>query len=338
MKAIDQTLGKLLDRVDLEGNEVREAMREIMAGEVSQVKLAAWLVALRMKKETAIEIAGCAEVMRENAVMIKCDSPNPVDLAGTGGDGANTFNISTCASLVAAGAGVVVAKHGNKAVSSHSGSADVFDALGVDIQLSPEKMEECLNSVGIAFLFAPALHPAMKHAMPVRRELGIRTIFNILGPLTNPARANRALLGVYDRKLAELIAEAAVNMNVEHFVVVHGQDGLDEISVTGETYVHEVKNGSVEHYMIRPASFGLTEGTMDDIKGGTPAENAETIREILKGGARGPKRDIVIMNAAAAIRSSGEAADWSAAIEKATSSIDSGAAMEKLEKLIAFTS
>lgn len=337
MSHINETLKKLLASESLSFEEAKKSMEEIMTGQVSDIKLSSWLTALRIKGETAAEIAGCASSMREHATTVPCNDPNAIDVVGTGGDGTHTINISTTAALVAAGCGITVAKHGNKSVSSKSGSADVLDSLGINIDITAEQMADCLNNVGIAYLFAPKLHPAMKYAMPVRKELGIRTIFNILGPLTNPAKVDRALLGVYSQDLAKIIAEAALNMNVKKFLVVHGADGVDEISITGNTKVFEVANGKIEEYFINPEQFGINIATLADIKGGTPEENAEFTRQILGGKLSGPMRDVVILNAAAAIIVADQATGWSNAIQKATESIDSGAALAKLDKLVKAT-
>lgn len=337
MAYIDDSLDKILAKESLTFDEAKLSMNEIMNGEVSEVKLSSWVTALRMKGETAQEIAGCASIIREHASKIKCNDSKAVDTCGTGGDGAHTINISTTAAFVAAGAGVTVAKHGNKAVSSKSGSADLISALGIKIDLDPSQMEHCLNDIGIAFLFAPLLHPAMKYAMPVRRELGIRTIFNILGPLSNPADAKRAVLGVYDNKLCRLIGEAALNMGIEHMFVVHGCDGLDEITVTGSTSVCEVKNGSVIEYKLSPEDIEVSLSTIEELKGGTSEENAKITRDILEGKVKGAKSDIVAINAAAAIIAADKAEGWDDGIDMARESIASGAALAKVDEMVKLT-
>jgi anthranilate phosphoribosyltransferase len=334
---IDESLKKLLNLENLSFSEAESAMKEIMTGKVSHIKLASWLTALRMKGESPEEIAGCASVMRECSESIKCEDPKAVDIVGTGGDGANTINVSTAAAFVAAGAGVTVAKHGNRAVSSKSGSADVLGELGVNINISPKRMEECLNSQGIAFLFAPLLHPAMKHAMPVRKELGVRTVFNVLGPLTNPAKTKRYVLGVYDEVLCMSLARAAVNLDFDHSMIVHGSDGLDELTVTGPTHVCELKDKEIMEYKISPEQLGFNLSKLEKLKGGTSTENAEIIREILSGKHSGPKKDIIILNAAAAIYVADKADCWEYAIERAEESIESGLALKKLKALVNFT-
>lgn len=337
MSRIDDTLAKLLNDENLTIEEARGAMSEIMSGATSEIKLSSWLTALRMKGEVASEIAGCAEIMRENATPVACDDPAAVDIVGTGGDCAGTINISTMAALITAGAGVTVAKHGNKSVSSKSGSADVLTALGIDVSLTPERMAACLKEVGLAFLFAPALHPAMKHAMPVRRELGIRTVFNVLGPLSNPAGVSRLLIGVYSPELCDLIAEAARNMGVEHCLVVHGSDGLDEITLTGPTRIRELRDGEIRRYDLDPVELGLETVDGSELKGGGANENAVVVEKILSGELSGPKRDVSVLNAAGGILVSGQAKEWKEAITMASESIDSGAALGKLTALRAFT-
>ncbi len=334
---IDNTLAKLLASRDLTFDEAKGAMEDIVTGKVSDVKLAGWLVALRAKGETALEIAGCASVMREHSQHIKCHDSQAVDIVGTGGSGANTINISTAAAFVAAGAGVTVAKHGNHAVSSRSGSADVLSALGVNINLSPEKTEECLEEVGMAFLYARLLHPAMKHALNARTGLGIRTIFNILGPLTNPAGVKRYVLGVYNNKLCRLLADAGLTLGFEHSLIMHGCDGLDELTNTGPTYICEINKGEILEYNITPEELDIELALPSDLRGGTPEENAMILKDTLSGKLIGPKRDIVVLSAAAAIYMADKSDCWEYAIEKAEESIDSGLALKKLKKLIAFT-
>jgi len=312
-----------------------------MRGDATPSQIAAFITALRMKGETVEEITGCAEKMREHAINIFPHVKNLVDTCGTGGDVSGTFNISTISALVAAGAGVIIAKHGNRSVSSRCGSADVLEALGVKIDLEPKKVEECINQVGIGFIFAPNFHKAMRFAAPTRKEIGIRTIFNILGPLTNPARATAQVLGVFSPDLTEMMAKVLGNLGVKRALVVHGMDGLDEISIsdrTKATYLHE---GKLETYFIKPEDFDLPRGRREDILGGSVGENAEiTLRtlRILKNEEKEAKRHIILLNAAAAIYVGGKAKDLKEGIRLAAESIDSGAAYRKLEELIQFTS
>lgn len=334
---IDDSLKALLAGRDLESREAEASMRLIMNGTVSPVKLSAWLIALRMKGETSSEIAGCAKAMRERAVKLAKPFPDAVDTCGTGGDGLHTINISTAAAFVAAGAGVKIAKHGNRAVSSKAGSADVLSSLGVEIAISPEKAAECLDALGIAFFFAPSFHPAMKHAAGVRRELGVRTIFNILGPLINPADAKYAVLGVYSESLCRKMAEAAKALGFERMMAVHGCDGMDELSISGSTRVCELRDGAILDYKMSPEEVGIPLAETSALVGGSSDENAHCLRELLAGRVKGPKRDIVVFNAAAAILVSGGADSWLPALQKAGQSIDSGAAERKLSDLVAMT-
>jgi anthranilate phosphoribosyltransferase len=308
-------------------------MDEIMDGNVSPAKLAAWLVALKLKEESAAEIGGCAASMNRHATQVHCDDSSAIDIVGTGGDGAKTFNISTTAAFVASGAGATVAKHGNRSVSSLSGSADVLTELGLDIAISPKKMEECLAKVGMAFLFAPSLHPAMKHAMPVRKELETRTIFNILGPLCNPAGTNRMVIGVYSEHLCEIMAKAAKSIGKKCGMVVHGTDGLDEFTTTAPTLVRELRDGKINEYKLDPEKLGIRRASPAEIAGGNPTENAKLIRSILSGEESGPPRDIVLLNAAAGIIVADIANNWKEALRLAAESIDSGAALNKLREL-----
>jgi anthranilate phosphoribosyltransferase len=289
-----------------------------------------------MKGETVEEITGSARVMREKAVPIKLDARYQVDTCGTGGDMAHTFNISTTAAFVVAGAEVTVAKHGNRSVSSKSGSADVLQALGVNIEIPSHRAEECIKDIGIGFLFAPMMHLAMKYAIGPRREIGIRTIFNVLGPLTNPAKVTAQVMGVYAADLTTLLARALGNLGASHAFVVHGMDGLDEITITDRTRVAEFKDGAVKDYFIHPADFGLATGKADDLKGGDAKENAAITIDVLKG-QKGPRRDIVLLNAAAALAAAGRAVDLKQGLTFAAVAIDSGAAMNKLEQLREFT-
>jgi len=329
---IREVISKLVEGKDLTERETEMVMEEIMSGEATQAQIGAFLTALRMKGETVEEITGAARIMREKSTRIRVNDPHVVDTCGTGGDRSHTFNISTAAAFVVAGAGVTVAKHGNRSVSSKCGSADVLNALGINIDVPPEKTEQCLNEIGIGFLFAPLYHPAMKYAIGPRREIGIRTIFNILGPLTNPAGASCQVIGVYSPHLTEKLARVLINLGATHCMVVHGSDGLDEITITGETIVSEGIRGEVKTYRIRPGDFGMLTGTIEDIRGGDPEENARIILNILQG-EEGHRRDIVVLNAAAGIYVAGKARDFDTAILMARESIDSGNALRKLEAL-----
>lgn len=330
----DESLHKLLNGTSLTFEEAKSAMDEIMTGKVSEIKLSSWLTALKLKGENADEIGGCAASMNKHATKISCSDPDVIDIVGTGGDGAKTFNISTTAAFVAAGAGITVAKHGNRAVSSLSGAADVLAEHGINISITPASMEKCLNQVGISFLFAQMLHPAMKYAMPVRKELATRTIFNILGPLCNPANPQRMVIGVYSKELCPLIAEAALKIGKKHVLVVHGNDGLDEITTTTTSRICEVRNELIKEYDFEPETAGIPKAAPEDIQGGTPAENAKLIRNILAGKNKGPERNIVLLNSAAAIIVAGKTADWKEAVDIAAEAIDSGKAIEKLDTLI----
>jgi anthranilate phosphoribosyltransferase len=316
--------------------ESYQALSRIMRGEATDAQIAALLTALRLRGETPDVVAGAARAMREAFTPVITHHEDAVDTCGTGGDGLHTFNISTTAAFVTAGAGVPVAKHGNRCVSSLSGSADVLKELGVDITVGPEKMTECLNEIGIAFLFAPSLHPAMKYAIGPRREIGIRTLFNILGPLSNPASTRRGVLGVYSDAMVDLVANALADLETLHLFVVHGEDGLDEFTTTTATQVAEVRHGTVTRFTVVPDEFGFPTAHLDDLKGGEPADNAAITRAILNG-ETGPKRDIVLLNAGAAICAGGRAESIKAGVEAAKASIDSGAAKEKLERLVALT-
>ena len=329
-----EVIQKLMANDPLTREDAYGALSTIMNGEATDAQIACFLTALRLRGETPEVVAGAAQAMREAFTPVATVGPDAVDTCGTGGDGLHTFNISTTAAFVTAGAGVTVAKHGNRGVSSPSGSADVLRELGVNLDIGPEQMTTCLQEVGIAFLFAPALHPAMKYAIGPRREMGISTLFNILGPLSNPASTRRGVLGVYSTALVDLVSSALAALETEHLFVVHGEDGLDELSITGSSQVAEVKNGSVKRFSVTPEQFGLTPATLEDIKGGDPAANAVITRDILEG-ASGPKRDIVVLNAGAAICAGGKADSLEEGVSVAQSSLDSGAALEKLNGLIA---
>ncbi len=333
---IKEAIAKIITGTSLTEAEAETVMREIMQGEATDAQIAAYITALRMKGETVEEITGSARVMREKAVHIKLDAPFQVDTCGTGGDMSDTFNISTTVAFVVAGAGVAVAKHGNRSVSSKSGSADVLQALGINIEMPTRRVEECLNEVGIAFLFAPLMHQAMKYAIGPRREIGIRTIFNLLGPLTNPAGVKAQIMGVYAADLTGLLAKVLGNLGLTHAYVVHGTDGLDEITITERTKVSELKDGSVNEYYVHPSDFDLPTGKAEDLKGGDPKENAAITLAVLKG-EKGPRRDIVLLNAAAGLIAAGRAQDFRDGIRLAGDAIDSGAAMKKLEEMRTFT-
>jgi anthranilate phosphoribosyltransferase len=333
---IKEAIAKVASKIDLVEVEAESVMREIMQGEATDAQIASYITALRLKGETVEEITGSARVMREKAVPVKLDARYQVDTCGTGGDMAHTFNISTTAAFVVAGAGVTVAKHGNRSVSSKSGSADVLQALGVNIEVPSHKVEACLKEVGIGFLFAPVMHLAMKYAVGPRREIGIRTIFNLLGPLTNPARVKSQIMGVYAAGLTGPLARALGNLGATRAFVVHGMDGLDEITITDKTRVSEFKDGTVQDYDIHPGDFGFSTGKPGDLRGGDAKENADITVEVLRG-QKGVRRDIVLLNAAAGIAAAGKAQDLKAGIVLAAESIDSGAALKKLEMLIAYT-
>ncbi len=330
--SFQEILHKVVSGENLSEFEMMEAMTQVMEGKVVNAQLAAFLTALQIKHETVPEIVGAARVMRAKAEKAKVQSTHIVDTCGTGGDGSDTFNISTAVAFIVAGADVTVAKHGNRAVSSKSGSADVLKCMGVNIEASLPIVERCVDEVGIGFLFAPLMHKAMKHAATVRKELGFRTIFNLLGPLTNPANAHAQVMGVYDSRWVNPLAEVLRDLRSRRALVVHGFDGLDEITLTSETQVSELKNDIVTSFTIDPKEYGYSLCSAQDLKGGSPEENAGIIREILNG-ATGPKTDIVILNAAAAIYVGGKADSIEKGILVAANSIGSGAAINKLEEL-----
>jgi anthranilate phosphoribosyltransferase len=332
---MQDTLARLLDGHDLSRAEAREAMNSIMTGEASPALIGGFLVALRLKGETADEIAGCAEAMREHVLAVKPERDDLVDTAGTGGDGGRTFNISTAAALVAAAAGAGVAKHGNRAVSSASGSADVLEALGFTLDLPPERIAESIDELGFGFLFAPTHHPAMKHAAPVRKELAARTVFNVLGPLTNPAGARAQVVGVYSPDLVRTIAEVLASLGARRAFVVHGAAGIDELSPAGPNLICEVVDGGVKEREIDPLELGVPRCAPEELRGGSPDENAQAIREVFAG-ADGGRRDAILLNAAGAIAAGGHAEDLREGLELAREAVDSGAARERLEALIAF--
>jgi anthranilate phosphoribosyltransferase len=333
--AIQAALAQVIEGTDLTREQARDVMADVMGGMATSAQVAAFLVALRMKGETAEEIAGAAEAMRAAALTVESARRPVVDTCGTGGDGKGTLNLSTAAALVAAGGGVVVAKHGNRAVSSRAGSADVLEALGVRLDLDPHQLGACLDDVGIAFLFAPVLHPAMRHAIGPRREIRIRTLFNILGPLTNPARAERQVLGVFAARLAPTIAEVLRQLGSEHALVVHGPFGVDELLPAPGNLAVEIRSGwpDMRSLEVDPAALGFASLDESDLAGGDPAANAGWIVELLEGRAGGPARDAVVLNAAAVFYVAGLAADLAEGCARAQESLDSGRARATLERL-----
>ncbi len=335
---IREAIGRVVAGNDLSEKEMIEVMNEIMGGEATPAQIGSFITALRMKGETIDEIAGAARVMRDKATPVDAadEGETLVDIVGTGGDASGTFNVSTTSSFVLAAAGVPVAKHGNRSVSSHCGSADVLEALGVDLNLSAGKIGYCVRTVGIGFMFAPMLHGAMKYAIGPRREIGIRTVFNVLGPLTNPAKANVYVLGVYTSDLVEKIAHVLKRFDVKRALVVCGEGNIDEITITGRTDVAELIDGNVKSYTITPEELGLTRATLADIKGGqTAAISAEQLRAVLRA-EPGPCLDMVLMNSAAGLMAAGLVPDLASGVALARETIASGAAMAKLEALVAF--
>jgi anthranilate phosphoribosyltransferase len=344
---ITEAVRALVDRRDLTRIEAAAAMEAIMSGAATGAQIGAFLTALRMKGETVEELIGFAQVMRQKVVRIRArgndvagmsgtDREMLIDTCGTGGDATGTFNVSTATAFVVAGAGLRVAKHGNRSVSSLCGSADVVETLGIGLDLSPDQVTRCIEEVGIGFLYAPLLHTAMKHVMPARREMGVRTVFNMLGPLTNPAAANAQIVGVYAASLTEPLARVLAELGTVRAFVVHGADNLDEISNTGDSRVSEVREGTVRTYAVRPEDFGMPRASIKDLAGGDREQNAEIIRAVL-GGEAGPRRDIVLMNAAAALVAGGRARDLKEGAAVAAQSIDSRAARGKLDALIALS-
>jgi anthranilate phosphoribosyltransferase len=333
---IKEAISKVVERKDLEPGEAELVMEDIMSGRATSGQIASFLTALRMKGETVEEIVSFAHTMLRYASVITPQVDEVmIDTCGTGGDRIKTFNISTISAFVAAGAGTVVAKHGNRAVSSKAGSADVLEALGLNLMLEPERVCECIETVGIGFMFAPVFHPAMKYALGPRREIGIRTVFNILGPLANPAKVKAQVMGVYDALLVEKIAKVLEGLGVRHALVAHGLDGLDEISPIGETKIAELREGKIITYSVYPEDFGLERAKVGEIEGGNADENARIAVDILKG-RKGARRNAVLMNAAAALVVGGLAADFKDGFELASLSVDSGEAYRKLEDLIRF--
>lgn len=334
--ALKKYIAKAVDRTDLTEEEAFDAMNIIMSDAATPAQISAFLVGMRMKGETITEITGFAKGMRSKAAVIE-GFRSAIDIVGTGGDMAGTFNISTTSSFVIAAAGINVAKHGNRAASSKSGAADCLDALGVNIKLSPENAAKCLDKTGIAFLFAQVFHGAMRFVAPVRREIGCRTFFNILGPLTNPALADYIVLGIYDKKLSDLMANVLIRLGIKGAMVVNGSDGLDEITMTGVTHVCEVKNGKITNYDIDPHDYGFEYCTPDDLKGGTPEENARITLDILSGKDKGAKRNTVLLNAGCAIYCAGGAKNIAEGVKIAAEMIDSGKALAKFNEMKTFT-
>lgn len=333
---LQEAIKKIVDKKDLSENEAYVAMNEIMKGEGTEAQIGAFLVGLRMKGEKIDEITGCAKAMRDNALPVKIQSEFVIDTCGTGGDGGKTFNISTAVAIIAAAGGVKVAKHGNRAVSSKSGSADVLTELGFNIDLESEKAAKCIDEKGMAFLFAQKYHYAMKNVAPTRKILATRTIFNILGPLTNPGFVKGQVLGVYDKELTNTLAQVLLNLGCEKALVVCGGDGLDEITTTTVTYVSEIRDGKVIDYTINPEEFEISLATHEDLKGGSAKENAEVIVNILKGH-KGYKRDIVVLNSAAALYVGNACESIKDGISLAEELIDSGKAYEKMNELIEYS-
>ncbi len=346
---IKEAIAKVIEQQDLTEGEMVDVMDQIMGGEATPAQIGAFITALRMKGETVAEITGAAKVMRSRATPIRvgavvdldreeinADRETIIDTCGTGGSGTKTFNVSTAVAFVVAGCGLKVAKHGNRSISSACGSADVLEQLGVNLEVAPETVEQCIDKIGVGFLFAPALHGAMKHAIGPRREVGIRTIFNILGPLTNPAGADRQVLGVYQESLVEPMAKVLCGLGCKRGFVVHGMDGMDEITMTGPTRVAEIRDGAVSISTIEPEDFGLTRCKLEELQGGDAVRNAEIITAILNGES-GPHRDIVLFNAAHALVAAGVAENIVDGLHKAAASIDEKRAKGKLEELVAFT-
>lgn len=333
---IQQALDRLMSKADLSGDEMSAVMQQVMTGDATPAQIGGFLVALRMKGETVDEVAAAAGVMRSLADAVSLGDKPAIDIVGTGGDSTSTFNISTCSAIVAASAGARVAKHGNRSVSSKSGAADVLEEAGVNIDLTSDQVAQCVDALNLGFMFAPRHHSAMKHAIGPRREMAIRTVFNLLGPLTNPAGARSQLLGVYDQQWVRPMAEVLKQLGSDHVIVVHGYDGMDEISISGPTQVAELRDGEVREYVIEPGQFGLSVAQLSDIAVNSAAESLSMINSVL-GGQTGAARDIVLLNAGAAICVAGLANDIEAGVEMAKAVIDNGEAMRKLQSLIQFS-
>ena len=335
---IKACLAKLMAGCDLTRNEAEGVMAEIMDGEATSAQMAGFLTALRLKGECADEVAGCTAAMRQRVIRVEPLRQDLVDTAGTGGDGAGTFNISTTAAFVVAGAGLAVAKHGNRAVSGQCGSADVLEQLGVNLDLTPTQTARCIDEVGIGFLFAPRLHPAMKNVAAVRHELGVRTVFNILGPLANPARAAVQIIGTFEVRLVRLMAEVLLTLGCRAAFVFHSSDGLDELTTSGVNYVARVCSGTIVEERFDAAELDLPSASRHDLLGGSPRENARITRSILAGSERGPRRDVVLLNASAAIFAAGAASGLREGMKRAAEAIDSGRALQALDSLTALSS
>jgi anthranilate phosphoribosyltransferase len=335
---LKDAIARVVEGLDLAESEAEAVMDQIMDGLATPAQIGAFLMALRLKGETVPEIVGFARSMRGHVIPVHPERSDLVDTCGTGGDGTNTFNISTTAAFVVAGAGLGVAKHGNRSVSSQSGSADVLEALGARLDLRPQQVADCIDATGIGFLFAPNHHPAMKHAIGPRREMGIRTVFNILGPLTNPAFAPGQVMGVFDGALTEPLAQVLQDLGCQAALVVHGANGMDELSTTGPNRISHFLNGQVVTITLDPQDLGLPPASLDDLRGGSADENAAITRAILQGEMRDHRRDIVVLNAAAALVVGGRADDIAAGINVARDSVDSGAAYESLQRFVAYTS
>jgi len=329
---LTEAIEQLLQGTALNREQARTVMDQVMAGEATSAQIAGLLIALRARGEPVEEMTGFVESMRAHATPLEVP-PGSIDTCGTGGDRAGTFNISTAAALVAAGAGIPVAKHGNRAASSRCGSADVLEALGVDITLDADGVRRCIDVAGMGFCFAPTFHPAMRHAGPARRELAVRTVFNVLGPLANPGRVKKQALGVGAPSLAPLMIRVLKDLGHERALVFYGEDGLDELTTTGPSRVFQLRNGKVDDFELDPKDLGLGRARADELKGGTPAENAALLRQVLNGDT-GPRRDVVLLNAAAAILAAGRAEDWPQAMDVARESLDSGRAAQVLSRLI----
>jgi len=334
---MNDAINKVVERVDLQEEEMIDVMDKIMSGSASENQIAAFLVALRMKGETIDEITGAVKVMRSKSRKIESTQQVTVDLCGTGGDMSGTFNISTTASFITVGGGVAVAKHGNRSVSSKVGSADILEGLGININISSEGAEKCLNETGFTFLFAPNYHPAMKNVAKTRKDIAIRTIFNILGPLTNPVNLKHQIMGVFSQHLIEPLAKVFRNLGYERVMVVHGADSLDELSVTGKTDIAELKNGVVKLHNLEPSNWGLKKWELNEIIGGSLEDNTKIVRSILSGEEKGAKREISVLNSAASILVANKANNYKEAVEMAEESIDSGNALKALNKVIKFT-
>jgi len=330
---IQQALERLLNKDDLSSEQMSAVMQQVMTGEASPAQIGGFLIALRMKGETVDEVAAAASVMRSLADKVSLGDKAAIDIVGTGGDSTSTFNISTCSAIVAAGAGARVAKHGNRSVSSKSGAADLLEQAGVNIDLSPNQVAACVDTLGLGFMFAPRHHSAMKHAIGPRREMGVRTVFNLLGPLTNPAGATSQLLGVYDAQWVRPIADVLNKLGSDHVIVVHGHDGMDEISISGPTQVAELKNAQVREYTIEPSQFGLSVAPLDEIVVSSAAESLALINAVLDNKASAA-RDIVLLNAGAAICVGGLAQDIAGGISLARQALESGDAQRKLQQLV----